>query len=68
MNPTLSQLINTSTAYDNLNETVSDVSIIGKEGRRYFEMLRENDTNPVTFTMFVILNLLNLNLSSQANN
>jgi ABC-type transporter Mla subunit MlaD len=65
---TLSQLINTSTAYDNLNETVSDVSIIGKEGRRYFEMLRENDTNPVTFTMFVILNLLNLNLSSQANN
>ncbi|NBU98425.1 MAG: MCE family protein [Spirochaetia bacterium] len=67
-NGTLSQLINKSTAYDNLNETVSDISIIGKEARRYFEMIRENDTNPVIFTMFVVLNLLNLNLSGQGNN
>lgn len=60
-----SQFINKTTAYDNLSETVADTRIIGNEARRYYEMIRENDNIPTTFTMVVIFNILNLNILSR---
>ena len=67
-NGTFARLNNTDEVYSNLNETVGDISIAAKEARRYFEMNRENETIPLTITMFTIFNILNLNLSSQGKN
>jgi ABC-type transporter Mla subunit MlaD len=67
-NGTFARLNNTDEVYSTLGETIGDISIAAKEARRYFEMNRENETIPLTITMFTIFNLLNLNISSQGQN
>ena len=65
---TFAKLKNTDEVYVSLDETILDIGIIAKEARRYFEMNRENETIPLTITLYSILNILNLNLSSQGKN
>lgn len=67
-NGTFAKLNTTDEVYRNLDETVGDIRIAAKEARRYLEMNRENETIPLTITMFIIFNSLNLNISSQGTN
>ncbi|HMV78203.1 MAG TPA: MlaD family protein [Leptospiraceae bacterium] len=63
---TVSSLINRDTLYDNMNESMTDLSVISREARWYMEMSRENDTVPFPFLSTVTLNLLSLNYLSQS--
>jgi hypothetical protein len=61
---TLPKLLNSEEVYDNLDDTVNDVSVLTAEARRYLEMQREIDSSLTPFSMSIIFNLFNLNLLS----
>jgi ABC-type transporter Mla subunit MlaD len=55
-NGTVPKIINSDEMYNNLDETITDSRIIGKEFRRYIEMVRENDSVLIPFTINLFRN------------